>query len=525
MKKTTILLAAAAIGLSAAAAVPYKLGIAGYTYHKKSLDQCLEDMQKMDVHYLCVKDFHFSYDSTDEQIAAFKQKCAKYGVVPYALGPLYVNDVSKLRPFFEFARRMGVKVVVGVPYEQGDEKDSWNKRKPSVALLKEIDRLVKEFDIRYAIHNHGPASPTMYPDVKFTWELVKDLDERVGFCMDVGWDFGNGNDPVETIRKYGSRIYDMHFKNFDVNKPDGASVPLSRGKMDYVKIMRALAEIGYDGVTSLEYEADFEDNLAPLSECVGYWRGVADSIVVPAKMKPAPKDANTLTDAEKAEGWKLLWDGKTLDGWLAVKKDCKAPPEKGWVIADGTLTMRPVNGISPEGNWFPLPPEDQKLGGGGDIVTAKKYRDFSLKFDFRMTRAANSGVKYYYDETQNRGTCEEYQILEPGHPDSGKGRDGNRRVASLYDIYPAHADRLVKGIGEWNTGMIVAKGTHVEHWLNGVKVLEYERGSARFREGVKASKYADWGDGKPWGEIPEGRILLQDHSDSTVSFCNIKIKE
>jgi hypothetical protein len=192
--------------------------------------------------------------------------------------------------------------------------------------------------------------------------------------------------------------------------------------------------------------------------------------------------------------------------------------------------MRPVNGITPDGNWFPLPPEDQKLGGGGDIVTVGKYRDFAFKFDFRLTKYANSGVKYFYDEKQNNGTCEEYQILENGHPDSSKGKGGNRKSASLYDIFAANADEILKSPGEWNSGMIISKGAKVEHWLNGVKVLEYDRASKAFKDGVQASKYATWGvscDGKPqaWGELTEGRILLQDHSDSTVSFCNLKIKK
>ena len=108
--------------------------------------------------------------------------------------------------------------------------------------------------------------------------------------------------------------------------------------------------------------------------------------------------------------------------------------------------------------------------------------------------------------------------------------DGNRKAASLYDIYPARADAILRGAGQWNSGMVVAKGGKVEHWLNGVKVLEYMRGTPAFKAAVRASKYATWGkttDGKPqdWGEIPEGRLLLQDHSDSTVSFCNLKVKE
>ncbi len=523
--KKTVLFGVALAAVAAFAEVPFKLGVAGYSFCKKSLDESLAIMKAADVHYLCVKDFHLPYDSDDAAIAAFKEKCAKAGVVPYALGPLYAKDVAQLRPYFAFAKRMGVKTIVGVPFEMNPET---KRRRGSRKLLEEIDRLVKEFDIRYAIHNHGPASPEMYPDVAYGWNLVKDLDPRIGFCLDVGWEYDCGNDPAQTIREHGDRIYDVHIKNFAIGKPNGAAVPLPRGKIDYVKVFTALAEAGYDGVCSLEYERDFADNLLPITESIAYARGVTDAIKVPPKMMPAPADANTLTEAEKAEGWELLWDGKTSAGWVGAK-DATAFPAKGWVMKDGTLTMRPVKGIAPDGTWFPLPPEDQKLGGGGDIVTVKKYRDFELSFDFRLTRAANSGVKYYFDERENGGSCEEYQILEDGHPDSSKGVDGNRKSASLYDIIPAHAEEILKGVGKWNTGRIVAKGAHVEHWLNGVKVLEYERGSAAFREAVAKSKYATWGkapDGapQPWGEVAEGRILLQDHSDSTVSFCNLKIR-
>ncbi|MGN0855463.1 MAG: family 16 glycoside hydrolase [Kiritimatiellia bacterium] len=528
MKKTMFAIAAMA-AVTAFAEVPYNIGVAGFTFHRKSLDETLEIMQKADAHYLCVKDFHLKLDSNEEQIAAFKAKCAEAKVVPYAVGPLYCKDADEVRRHFEYARRLGVKTIVGVPYDPGDEKDSWGKRKGSRRMLLEIDKLVKEFDIRYAIHNHGPSSPDMYPDVAYGWELVKELDGRIGFCMDIGWEWASGHDPAETVRRHGGRIFDIHVKNFDPAKKNWSAVPLPRGRIDLVKVFTALAEVGYDGVCSLEYERDFNDNLLPITESVAYMRGIADTIKAPPKMMPAPALANTLTEAEKAEGWRLLWDGRTSAGWVSAQNTA-AFPEKGWVMKDGTLTMLPVKGISPDRRWFALPPEDQKLGGGGDIVTVAKYRDFAFKFDFRLTRAANSGVKYFFDENQNGGTCEEYQILENDHPDSDKGRQGNRKAASLYDILPADADSILKGAGQWNTGMIVAKGAHVEHWLNGVKVLEYERGSEAFKAAVKASKYAKWGksaDGKAqdWGEIPEGRILLQDHSDSTVSFCNLKIKK
>ena len=232
---------------------------------------------------------------------------------------------------------------------------------------------------------------------------------------------------------------------------------------------------------------------------------------------------NTLSAEEKAAGWQLLWDGKTLNGWVGEKNGCKAPPTKGWKIEDGVLTVLPRCGVRGK----KLPKEQAALGGGGDLVTVKDYRDFELSVDFRLTKAANSGIKYFYNQKLFKGTCEEYQILHEAHPDSTKGRDGKcRRVASLYDMIPANAEPYVKPLGEWNTAKIVSKGTHVEHWLNGHKVLEYERGSEEFRAIVAKSKYVkEQKPGEHWGEAPTGRIKLQDHSDSTVSFRNIKIRE
>ena len=518
--------------------VPFRLGVAGYSFCKRNLDDTLQIMKNADVHYLCVKDFHLKYTASDEEIAAFKAKCAAKGVIPYALGPLYTKNNSEVRAYFEFARRFGAKTIVGVPYDPPEGKDAWNKRKGSRKQLEYINELVKEFDIKYAIHNHGPQSPEMFPDVEYGWNLVKDLDKRIGFCLDVGWEFGCGRNPAETIRKYSERIYDIHLKNFKLNAPNGYSVPLARGKIDFVEVFKALAEVGYSGVCSLEYERNFEDNAAQVAECVGYARGVCQTLQVKARMMPVPEGANVLSAAEKAEGYELLFDGKNLptDLWVGEKEKFKCFPKKGWYAEGGALYMKPVSGIAPNGKWFPLPPEDARLGGGGSIVTVKKYRDFVFKFDFRLTDAANSGIKYYYDETvNNNGTCEEYQVLDKRHPDYDKpnasGVEGTHRIAALYDLAAAPlAEKVVKPTGHWNRGMIVAKGSHVEHWLNGVKILEYERGSEEFRKWVDVSKYAKWGNdaqGNPqrWGEVPVGRIHIQDHSDSCVYYCNLKIKE
>lgn len=210
---------------------------------------------------------------------------------------------------------------------------------------------------------------------------------------------------------------------------------------------------------------------------------------------------NTLTAQEKQEGWHLLWDGKTSEGWRSARRD--SFPEKGWEIADGALTVLP------------------KLlgGGGGDIITKETFSDFILKADFMLTEAANSGIKYFYDPKVNGGTTLEYQVLCDKHPDAKNGRDGNRRVASFYDVMPAPTAKA-KPAGEWNTAMIVSKGKKVEHWLNGEKVLAFERGSEAFRDAVAKSKFNKHPN---WGEQPSGHILLQDHNDR-VSYRNIKIK-
>ncbi len=219
--------------------------------------------------------------------------------------------------------------------------------------------------------------------------------------------------------------------------------------------------------------------------------------------------ANTLSDIEKMNGWKLLWDGKTTEGWKSAKSDNF--PAKGWEIENGILKVLKSGGA--------------EATNGGDIVTTKKYKDFELKFEFRITEGANSGVKYFVDPELNKGEgsaigCE-YQILDDEkHPDAKLGVNGNRTLASLYDLIPAVGKRF-NGIGMWNNGKIIVKGNHVEHWLNGFKTVEYERNSQMWRALVGYSKYKNWPN---FGELSEGNILLQDHGDE-VWFRSIKIHE
>ena len=220
---------------------------------------------------------------------------------------------------------------------------------------------------------------------------------------------------------------------------------------------------------------------------------------------------NNLAEQERLNGVTLLWDGKTTKGWKGAYKD--KFPEQGWEIKDGALNV--LNAAGAESR------------NGGDIVTEQEYSAFDLQFEFKLSEGANSGVKYFVTETEgNPGSAIglEYQVLDDErHPDAKEGVVGNRTQASLYDLIPSvKVKRGMHKIGEWNYGRIVVyPDNRVEHWLNGYKVVEYQRGNLIYQALVARSKYSGW---KNFGMADKGRILLQDHG-SAVAFRSIKIKE
>jgi len=209
-------------------------------------------------------------------------------------------------------------------------------------------------------------------------------------------------------------------------------------------------------------------------------------------------ELNQLTSEEKAAGWKLLFNGKDTSGWRQFGK--QTPPGPGWKVEDGVL---------------------KKIAGqrGGDIITTNKFDDFELYWEWRIEPKANNGIKYLVTESRSGAPGHEYQMI-----DDKNGEDvgaPKRLTASFYDVLPPKEDKPVKKAGEWNSSRVIIKGNHVEHWLNGAKVLEYELGSDEVKAAVAKSKFKN---APKFGEKIQGHIMLTDHHDEAW-FRNVMIRE
>ena len=257
--------------------VPFQLGMAGYTLHKFDLDQSLQMLKQVDVRNLCIKDFHLPLKSNAAEISAFKEKCKRFNVTGYGVGPIYMSSEKEAKDAFEYAKRIGVKVMVAVPFEMATINGK-QRRKSSRKLCEYVSKLCETYDIRYAIHNHGPDIPELFPTAKSSYDMVKDLDPRMGLCMDIGHEYRSGADPIASAYLYKDRLFDLHLKNVTENTKRGAATPLPRGKIDLAALVKALCDINYTGMCSLEYERDMSDPIVGIAECIGYFRGLMDSV-------------------------------------------------------------------------------------------------------------------------------------------------------------------------------------------------------------------------------------------------------
>jgi hypothetical protein len=207
---------------------------------------------------------------------------------------------------------------------------------------------------------------------------------------------------------------------------------------------------------------------------------------------------NTLTAAEKADGWQLLFDGRGLDGWRGYRRDTL--PDSGWEVKDGTIrTIAKAK--------------------GGELITRKKFTDFELAWEWRVEPGGNNGVKYFVTEDRPKSPGHEYQMIDDaGYP----GKLGpTQHTADFYDVLPAAADKPLRPAGEWNTSRIVVRGPRVEHWLNGRNVLTYELGSAAVKDGIEKSKFKGHAG---FGDKIAGHIMLTYHQDECW-YRNLKVRE
>jgi len=236
----------------------FNLGLASYTFRKFSTEQTLAMTKRLGLKYISFKDFHMPLNSTPEQIQNTVAKVEGAGITLYACGVIYMKTEAQVQQAFDYTKAAGVKMIVGVPnYE----------------LLGLVEKKVKEYDIKVAIHNHGPDY-LLYPSPASVYEKVTGLDKRIGLCIDVGHTQRSGIDPSEAVEKFADRLLDIHIKDETSATTEGITVEMGRGVIDLVKLMRTLEKIGYSGIAAFEYEKDENDPLAGVAESVGYTRGI-----------------------------------------------------------------------------------------------------------------------------------------------------------------------------------------------------------------------------------------------------------
>jgi sugar phosphate isomerase/epimerase len=236
-----------------------KAGVASYTFRKFSVDDTIKAMKRLDLSYISIKDFHLPLDSTTEQRRSVVKKFKEAGITPVSCGNITMkNDEADIRRAFEYARDCGMYDIVC---------------SPDPASMPILDKMVKEFDIRIAIHNHGPEDKK-FPSPHDVWKAVQQYDHRIGLCIDIGHTARAKVDPAKAILKYRERLYDLHFKDISTTQADGETVPGGRGVLDLRAVMDALKKIKYANLFAIEYEGSEDDPVAEVAETVGYAKGL-----------------------------------------------------------------------------------------------------------------------------------------------------------------------------------------------------------------------------------------------------------
>jgi sugar phosphate isomerase/epimerase len=239
------------------------IGIAGYTFlaYNNNIEKIIEVMTAIDVKNISLKNFQLPYDSNQQQIDDVIGKFKAAGIAVYGLGVIYLKTETEVDNTFNYAKMAGVKIIIV---------------SPTYEVLSYLEKKAKEYQIKVAIHNHGPEDK-LFPDIDKIYEKIKTMDPVIGICLDIGHSFRCGHDPAAMLLKYKDRIYDMHVKDVDAAIEKGQTVVNGHGQMDFIKLANALNKSGYAGMCSLEYEQKGDPGLG-ISESVGYLRGVVSCV-------------------------------------------------------------------------------------------------------------------------------------------------------------------------------------------------------------------------------------------------------
>ncbi|MDR3711243.1 MAG: DUF1080 domain-containing protein [Puia sp.] len=481
---------------------PQHPGVVSYTYRKFFEKDVPSTLDTIKAHGITDIEFSSLFGQT---VAGLRTMLDQRGLYCSSFGVGYDDLVNKTAEVAQHAKALGAQYVrvAGIPHKGVFTPEDAHR---AIADFNRCGQLLKvQYGLTFIYHNHGfefqpYGGGTLY-DL-----IVNGTDPKwVSFEMDILWTFFPGQDPVALLYKYGSRYKALHVKDLKKGVPRGSlsggtdgnnDVVIGEGQIDIPGVIAAAEKAG---VRHYYIEDESDAVSAQVPQSIAYLK----TIVFP----------NTLTAAEKRGGWRLLFDGKTSKGWVGAHLDSFPSRPNGWIVKDGMMTIRNSGG--------------EEAKNAGDIVTTEEYGAFDLSFQFRMSSSANSGVKYFVtlkEQTGGSAIGLEYQILDDSlHPDAKLGRNGDRTLASLYDLIPANKPAsCLRPIGQWNTGRIVVyPDNRVEHYLNGVKVLEYVRKSQAYRDLVAISKYKKW---ENFGEADKGHILLQDHGFE-VNFRSVKIKK
>lgn len=379
-----------------------------------------------------------------------------------------------------------------------------------VSILQEMADFAKPYGVRLAIYHHVDF---LAEKVEDSYRLAQKADrENVGSVFNLCHFLKT--DSEENLEKVINLTFPKMFA-VSISGADGGDTknmgwdrliqPLGKGTFDVFRLVEMLADKGFQGPIGLQCY-NLKGSPEPyLKQSSGTWRLFKQKYSTPI---------NQISVQERKEGWTLLFDGSSTENWRGINK--KTFPTSGWKLENGELIAF-VHGGAESGN-------------GGDIITREKYGKFILKWEWNMkTKGGNSGVKYFVQEgigtNKGYGYGLEYQLLDDKNHSwmlAGKLKPNDyHTLGSLYEIYPASPDKRPSPLGLWNESKIVCDGNQVQHWLNGAKILEYDRTGADFKAKIAASKFKDV---EGFGTLPEGHILLQDHG-SIIHYRNIKIKE